>query len=208
MSPTDGLLILIVIILTVVLLGRRQKPAPAPAPVTATDFPVADPDAKGATVINPGSKSLTDATATTTATAITPEAEALASNQEHFQACMNGPKLTPDDCDCTGDTFDYAVHEYGGAGMSYKDWVATQSIDKAVVDNHASFVKDRLGDNDMAVVTGRTYALPDHESYQPTPWIGIRGRPRAVAICNPTEVVDDDISYYATKDKLTWTTGN
>lgn len=140
---------------------------------------------------------------------VSPEAKAIAEQVEHFTTCGDGAGGIPDvDTLCRGDSFNYAINEYGAPGMGYKDWAASQSVDGAVVANHAAFVRDRADPVQAGgIITGRTFALPDHESYQPTPWIGIRGRPTRVPVCNPTEVTDDDEYWYPSAQKLVWRSG-
>ncbi len=101
-----------------------------------------------------------------------------------------------------GDKFTYAVNEFGGAGMDFKDWVASQAVDSQVIKNHAEFVKDRLG-NDSQNITGRTWAVPDDIEVDQVPWVGLR-RPEAVPTCNPTQVPDTNYNWYLNQPKFTW----
>lgn len=203
MNLTEGLLVVIVIILIFVIVARPRLSKVSDiktwdcvdrnsGDITSVEMKYLKPQ----TGCRPGCKCPKCAS---------PEAEAQKESVEHFQGCMNGPKLHVDsDCDTCGDSFDYAVHEYGAPGMGYRDWVATQAVDPATVKNHAEFVKDRVGNDWKQFMTGRTFAMPDHESYQPTNWIGIRGRPTRVAVCNPTEVTDDDVGFFPESQKVTW----
>lgn len=161
----------------------------------------------GVTMTTGGAKTGAAAAPAPTAAA-TPEAKAQAENIEHFESCANGVIAMPDpECACRGDNFDYAVHEYGAPGMGYSDWASSQAVESAVVQNHAEFLRERSDAVQQGIITGRTWALPDHESYQPTPWIGIRGRPTRVPVCNPTRVTDDDIYYFPSAQKLVWRNG-
>jgi hypothetical protein len=109
--------------------------------------------------------------------------------------------------DCTGEDgdgkFSYAENDYGAPGLDYKSWVTSQAVDTAVLKNHSEFVKDRTGNNSINA-TGRTYAVPDDIEVDQIPWIGIRGRPQRVDVCNPTQVADVNIDYYPEKQKLRW----
>lgn len=126
---------------------------------------------------------------------------------ESFATCRDPSiGMQPNDCYCDDDQFSYAINEYGAPGMEYKDWVTSQAIDSAVVRNHDEFVRDRLGKN--GIWTGRTWT-PDssyHESYvsNAVPWIGIRGPPSRVAVCNPTQVTDIDPEVLPSKQRLRW----
>lgn len=105
------------------------------------------------------------------------------------------------------DTHQYAIDPFGAPNMEYKDWVTAQAVDPQVLKNHSEFIKDRFLGNSQNV-TGRTYSPDYHDSYDPQPWIGIRGRPQAVAICNPTQMPDMDISLFAQKPKISWDSGS
>lgn len=204
MKLTEGLLVVIVIILIFVIVARPRASATggsrtwdcvdrASGDITSVQMKYLQQAQANAAGVSTGA---------TAPGANAPEAGALAETVEHFQGCMNGPSVMPDVNSCDG-TFDYAVNAFGAPGMEYKDWVATQAVDPAVIKNHAEFVKDRVGQGSQ-IITGRTYAMPDHESYQPVPWIGIRARPTRVAICNPTQMTDADVGYYPLKQKLIW----
>lgn len=138
------------------------------------------------------------------------EKAAMEETQEHFTICRD-PNIgvQPDSCYCgDDDKFAYAIDEFGAPGMEYKDWVTSQAVDNNVIRNHAEFVRDRLGKN--GIWTGRTWT-PDssfHESYlsNAVPWMGIRGPPQRVAVCNPSQVTDIDPEVLPAKQKLTWTT--
>lgn len=126
----------------------------------------------------------------------TPEKAAQSENAEYF----SGPQgADTQSCD---DKFEFAVNEFGGPGMDFKDWVAAQSVDPQVMKNHTEFVKDRLGSNTQNI-TGRTYSPDSHDSFDPIPWVGLR-RPQAVAVGNPDQVPDIDRSLYENKPKFTW----
>lgn len=198
MSLTEGLLVVIVIILLFVVFARpRKTQTNATKTFDCVDRNTGDITSVQMNYVHPTSCKCPKCSS--------PEGNSMSEQAEHFQGCMNGPSLMPGlDCDTCGDNFDYAVNEFGAPGMSYRDWIGTQAVDPATVKNHAEFVKDRVGNDWKQIITGPTYALPDHESYQPTPWIGIRGRPTRVAICNPTEVTDDDVGFYPETQKVTW----
>lgn len=201
MNLTEGLLVVIVIILVFVIVARpRASKTSSTKTWDCVDRNTGDITSVEMKYLKPDGACKAGCACPKCAT---PEGNAQAETVEHFQGCMNGPKLLVDGDSCDG-TFDYAVNEYGAPGMSYRDWIGTQAVDPAVVKNHAEFVKDRVGNDWKQFQTGRTYALPDHESYQPTKWIGIRGRPTRVAVCNPTEVTDDATEFYPASQKVTW----
>jgi hypothetical protein len=125
----------------------------------------------------------------------TPEQEATKENVEHFTQAR-------DECSpCAGDDYPYAVDEFGAPGMSYKDWVATQSIDAAVIKNHSEFVRDRVKTKGANLI-GATYSPDSHTSDQ-VHWIGLR-RPQAVRVDNPTQVPDMNLDWFDRKAKFTW----
>lgn len=208
---TVGLLVVIVIILVYIIMVRPRA--------------VTDGKTSAYDCVNRATGEISSVAMTLSAGAATPpasaapavsaaspqnalEKKATAENFEHFESCANGPKIMPDlDSLCRGDAFEYAVNEYGGPGMGFKDWAASQAVDASTVQNHAAFVKDRTDVVGNGIITGRTWAMPDHESYQPTPWVGIRGRPTRVPVCNPTKVTDDDIYWFPTAQKVVWRSG-
>jgi hypothetical protein len=100
------------------------------------------------------------------------------------------------------DKFTFAINEFGGPGMEYKDWVASAAVGPEVVKMHAEFVKDRLG-SDSQNITGRTWAVPDDIEVDQVPWQGLR-RPQAVAVCNPTQVPDTNYNWYQEGPRFTW----
>lgn len=131
----------------------------------------------------------------------TVESSAIAENVNFYSnadiACQNiCAAMDP----CKGD-LSYARNDFGGPGLDYKDWVTTQAIDPAVVVNHAQFIADR---NKFGNVTGRTYSPDSHDSYNPIPWQGIRGRPQKVPVGNPDQVPDIDMDMYADEQRVTW----
>jgi hypothetical protein len=108
---------------------------------------------------------------------------------------------------CDDGKFEYAVDDFGAPGMDYKDWVTSQAVDPAVLKNHSEFVKDRVDDT-RGIVTGRTYdpgyRMGEMEGSDMVPWVGIRGRPQNVQICNPTQVPDYNDNSYSNGPKMTW----
>lgn len=136
----------------------------------------------------------------------TPEAASIAEQAEYFTGCQDNTMTDAQmNCYCGDTDLAYAVNEFGAPGMEYKDWVAAQAVDPAVIKNHAEWVKDRISEGSLNV-TGRTFSPDSHDSYDPIPWVGIRGRPQAVAVCNPTQVPDVNYDLYENKQKLTWST--
>lgn len=119
----------------------------------------------------------------------------MSENQEYFSVCGNGD-LQLTGCENNTDS-SFAKFDYGAANMDYKDYVASQSVDNKVIENHLQFVRDRKGlGPEGEFITGRTYSPDSHDSYDPIPWAGIRGRPRYVQQCNPTQVPDVDTNLY------------
>ena len=195
MSLTEGLLIVIVLILTVIVLSGRLNQKSEPVKTKTWDC------------VNRDTGDVTSVKMSySAATRSSPETDSLAENAEHFEGCRNSAEDTARalDCMCEGDDkFEYAVNEFGAPGMEYKDWVASQSIDPTVIKNHAEFVADRQKTSGSNIL-GKTYSVDSHDSYDPIPWIGIRGRPEPVALCNPTQIADgNDPKLYSAK-KFSW----
>jgi hypothetical protein len=125
-------------------------------------------------------------------------------NIDYYQACNLGDSArAPCSDPCNGD-LEYSTHEYGAEGLDFKDWAKAQSIDPQVIKNHNEFVNDRLANSKTDNITGRTYSPDSHESYDAISWIGIRGRPQAVKICNPQQMPDINPALYTSKQRLTW----
>lgn len=131
-----------------------------------------------------------------------PEHMAMNEHAEYF----NDPAAGGSSCaleSCSGD-FSYALDEFGQPGMTYKDYITSQSVDKSVIENHAAFVKDSLNANGQNL-TGRTYALGEVEGTDQTPWIGILGRPQKVPAHGlAAQVPDVDPRAFADKSRMTW----
>lgn len=106
-----------------------------------------------------------------------------------------GPSDSEVACSCDNSTGQY-VNGYGADGMDYKAYAASQAIDGQVVRNHSEFIKNIRGLGPNGQFTGRTYSPDSNDSYDPIPWIGIRGRPQAVAVGNPTQEPDIDYNLY------------
>ncbi len=195
MTLTEGLLIVIVIILTVLVLtghGKHKSGA-------ARSWDCVDRETGEVTSVKmqynsgqpPGKANL--------------EKRTTVEHAEYFDTCKPDVGSTMD-CLCDGDDkFQYAINEFGGPGMEYKDYVTAQSIDPQVVKNHSEFVKDRIDKG--ALWTGRTYTpemRSEMEGSDSVPWMGIRGRATNVAVCDPTQVADYNENSYVNKKKLTW----
>jgi hypothetical protein len=202
MGITEGLLIVILIVLIYMIITRKQASSTARATKT---WDCVDRDTGDITSVRmavktkhgPGCKCRV---------CLSPEAAAAAEQTEYFTGCQDPTKLNAElNCLCEGDDLSYATNEYGAPGMSYKDWVAAQAVDPAVVKNHAEWVKDRVQEGSLNV-TGRTYSPDSHDSYDPISWIGIRGRPQAVATCNPDQTPDVNYDLYEDKPKMVWRT--
>ncbi len=132
---------------------------------------------------------------------------AMAEHIEYFASCKDRVDPTKG-MDCTSDDSraSYAVNEFGAPGLDYSDWVKAQGVDPEVRKNHAEFINERIGGAGVqgAITVGRTYSPDSNDSYDPYPWIGIRGRPQAVPVCNPTQMPDTDFDLYPVKAKMTW----
>lgn len=124
--------------------------------------------------------------------------KALKENSEYFAVCNDGGEVNKVlDCVCdSNDPLNFAVWDYGAAGLSYQDYVASQAVDNKVITNHAQFVRDRKGlGPEGEFVTGRTWSPDSHDSYNYMPWQGLQ-RPRYVQQCNPTQVPDVDTNLF------------
>lgn len=127
-----------------------------------------------------------------------PEANAQAEQIEYFTGCLPTRAAKPEDDD-------YVSAGEFGKGLSYNDYAAAQAVDQQVIKNHAEFVKERAQGGSVNW-TGRTYSPDSNESYDPQPWIGIRGRPQRVQVCSPTQVPDMDLNLFPNQQKLVWRT--
>lgn len=200
MNLTEGLLIVIVLILTVIVLsGRLEKPGPS----STKTFDCVNRDTGDITSVKMQYSKAAPAMHDSV------EAKSLSENSEHFESCRNSAEDTARalSCMCEGDDkFEYAVNEFGAPGMEFKDWVAAQSVDPSVIKNHAEFIADRMklrGDN----VMGKAWSPDQHTSADGSNWWGIRGRPQAVAVCNPTQVPTtalDNLDSFNMKPKFNW----
>ncbi len=196
MSLTEGLLIVIVLILTVIVVSGRMNHS-APTPTTKTWD-----------CVNRDNGEITSVKMQYSKPGANPEKDALAENAEHFESCRNSAEDTARalNCMCEGDDkFEYAVNEFGAPGLSYQDFVRGNSVDPSVIKNHSEFVADRMklrGDN----VLGKTWSPDSHDS-DGISWVGIRGRPQAVPICNPLQIATasmDNLDSYTIKPRFTW----
>lgn len=126
-------------------------------------------------------------------------------NVEYFETCAAAADETAKALDCACDPstgFPFAKNAYGAPGLDYNTFVMSQGVDSQVLENHASFVKDRKNVNSQGgEFTGRTWT-PQGEieggSYSKN-WWGIRGPPMAVPVCNPTQQNEIDPDAYRYK---------
>lgn len=133
-----------------------------------------------------------------------PEKNAIKEHSEYFTVCGDSTDIQKElSCYCSDSTGQFAENSYGGPGLSYNDWVLSQGVDQQVLVNHAQFVQDRSQGGSVNW-TGRTYAMPDEieSEFYPNSWQGIRGRPQAVPVCNPTQVTDPASTQFTTQQKL------
>ncbi len=197
MDAFDGILLVVIIILTIIIL--RKKSGKTAESASTRSWDCVDRQTGELTTVNMKTPKVVQ---NGDPRAATIESDTHAANAEYFCGGSDTTaSITPMCAD--DDTFQYAVDPFGAPDMEYKDWVTSQAVDSQVIKNHSEFVKDRFLGNPQNV-TGRTYSPDYHDSYDPMPWIGIRGRPQAVAICNPTQMPDMDISMFAQGPKLTW----
>lgn len=218
MSITEGVLIAVVIILTVLIFRNMQanKNAPSNGNVSLATVGnngsltngsvVTIPNANG-NVMTAGNINANVAPATSEGMSSMngqvnyekAAQEKLRENTEYFAVCGSGNQASEVlDCVC-GDQPDvsFAKFDYGAPNMDYKEYVGSQAVDDKVIENHLQFVRDRKGlGPEGEFITGRTYSPDSHDSYDPTPWMGIRGRPQYVQQCNPTQVPDVDTNLY------------
>lgn len=192
MTPLEGLLLAVIAILVIMVLrnlfGRSRAGVVRLAPKPASCGAIAEidkPKARAKSDKQSHEKEIDDK---------------LKENQEWFSVCGGDSNVSKQMMDCVcGDDPDvnFAKFDYGAPNMDYKDYVASQAIDDKVIENHAQFVRDRKGlGPEGEFITGRTYSPDSHDSYDPIPWIGIRGRPQYVQQCNPTQVPDVDTNLY------------
>lgn len=198
MTLTEGLLVAIVVVLMFIVLTRNRGGCleekkktwdcidRASGRVTSVEMQYAHK--KGCSCPN--------------CTGTTPEKESLKNNAEYFTSCGDSPDVRQDTgCD---DKFAYAVNDFGAPGLTYVDWVTSQSVDPQVIKNHSDFTKDRIGGSNPQNITGKTFSPDSHDSYNFQPWVGLR-RPQAVSQCNPTQVPDFSPDLFDKKPGFTWT---
>lgn len=129
---------------------------------------------------------------------------AMAENAEYFTVCKGADEISKAlDCSCDDATgYPFAQNEFGGPGMDYNTYVMSQGVDSQVIKNHANFVEDRRNVNARGgEFTGKTWSPQTTVEGvgNSSNWIGIRGRPMAVPVCNPTTVQHDEPDEYRTK---------
>lgn len=129
-----------------------------------------------------------------------PEKAAVKENIEYFSSSI--VDTAPDSVGAS-EGQEYAKNPYGGAGMTYNDYVASMAVDPQVIQNHAEYVKDRMGTKGGGVITGPTMAMGEMESTTLNGYVGLR-RPQSVAVCSPTTVTDPDLGGYTDKPTFTW----
>ncbi len=134
-----------------------------------------------------------------------PEGTANQEQTDYYNVCMGGIGARAPSCDdpCTSD-LEYATHNFGGVNMSFADWAKAQSIDPQVMKNHDEFIRDRLDYSKTNNIVGRTYSPDTHDGYNEQKWVGIRGRPVAVKVCNPSQLAEANQAVYASKSRITW----
>lgn len=177
--------------------ARRQKRlAIAPAVAAAAASPTANPASSATTQALKQAASNGDNEAAAAASN--------AENSEYFQVCKDSDDVTKVlDCTCDDSSgFTFAKNEYGAPGLDYNTYVLSQGVDQQVVKNHSQFVEDRRNVNARGGdFTGKTWT-PQAEIEgvgNSSNWIGIRGPPMKVKVCNPTQVVQDEEDEYRSK---------
>ncbi len=128
--------------------------------------------------------------------------ELMSENSEYFQVAKDdgeSAKALDDTCDAsTG--FPFGKDEYGAPGLDYNSYVMSQAVDNQVIKNHGEWIQDRknlnnkgteftgnTGGAQLSALRGTADGLGQNQN-----WIGIRGRPRKVAVVNPTQVTGDE----------------
>jgi len=197
LQVSDAILIVIIIILVFILIKNsgKKNENPVAAPATTGSGSQAQTEGFGRESRLVQDIKIDDKTQTYENLT----QKALDENYEYFATCKGGTKsalqtaVCNDKCDENAeDSFDFA-----SKGQSYQDFVSSWALDDKVIENHMNFVKDRKGlGPEGEFVTGRTYSPDSHDSYDPIPWIGIRGRPQYVQQCNPTQVPDMDTNLF------------
>ena len=128
---------------------------------------------------------------------VSPEAASTAGNMEHYSNMGHEEGYEG----MTG-----GCGSFNGSELSYNDFVTAISVDPQTIDNHGSFVSDRLQTQNQNI-TGRTYAMGEIEGNSSN-WIGIRGRPQMIPEAsqgNPTQIPDDVRETDFTKNpRFTW----
>ena len=114
-------------------------------------------------------------------------ADAIVENLDYFDA------VKPNDCDGTSELY---------AREDYADVAKTMAVESSTIKSHHEFVMDRLANGSSQ---GRTFSPDSHDSYDAVSWVGIRGRPQRVAIGDPTQVPDIDLSMFPKEQRLRWT---
>lgn len=200
MTLTEGLLIVIVIVLTVLVLTGRGKHRTT----SSRSWDCVDRESGEVTSVKLAYTHSGQAGCKCPKCS-SPEKNAAAEQHEYFSVVPANPDVKGAlDCLCDGDDkFEYAVNEFGGPGLEYKDWVTAQAVDPQVMKNHSEFVKDRL---DKGQWTGRTYTpevRQELEGSDTVPWMGLR-RPQHVAVHDPTQVTDGNENSYTNTPTFTW----
>lgn len=127
--------------------------------------------------------------------------KAMSENAEYYTTCGDGKYSKRDvDCACGDGPFNFGKYAFGAPDMSYTDYVTSQGVDDRAIIYHAQFVKDRKGLGPTGeFVTGRTYSPDSHDSYDPIPWVGIRGRHKTGKtdiLCGGRSVPDIDTNLF------------
>lgn len=216
MKPIEGLLVVVVLILTVLVVrAKQQNKAPEPASANnanaANTAAANNAAAANGAAANNGAANNAAAANYVAANNANANAEGvrgrnydaaigdhMRQNSEYFAVCGgdSSGELVASACGPNPST-SFAKFDYGAPNMDYKEYVASQAVDNKTIENHLEFVRDRKGlGPEGEFITGRTYSPDSHDSYDPVPWVGIRGRPQAVPQCNPTQVPDLDTNLF------------
>jgi hypothetical protein len=137
-----------------------------------------------------------------TTTETRPEDQVMNENTEFNSETVGENTVMEEMSSAHGDHVIGKTEYFGNMGMEYKDYVANMAIDPSVKRNHADFVKDRIKTTQN--ITGKTYSPDFHDSYDPVPWQGIRGRPQGVPFNNPDQVPDIDRGLFSKRPQMTW----
>ena len=139
-----------------------------------------------------------------------PEKAAQSEQAEYFSTLSDATMQCVMDNACgDGESFQYAVNEFGKPGADYKDWIAERSIDSQTMKNHAEFVKDRMEKQTSTGPTSGQMRGEMEASSSGPGWVGLRRPQHVPRSGDEAQQTDSDESYFTDKSTLVWrSTGN